>query len=140
MPDIPTTGRLALAFIIGLFGLWMIVYMATSAFYTAQTKTRRAQNYRIHDFNLNFPPGLALLLKEWIEQYRDMADAKANIKRNMAAADVKGMVTVCADCHRPVRKVAGSSYVGRCPKHHNLVLEQVVYLPQDRVNFKEVEA
>jgi predicted membrane channel-forming protein YqfA (hemolysin III family) len=59
-----------------LFFLQGVVYMVTSVFYHAQARYKRMDNYKLQDFNLNFPPGLALLLREWIEEYMEMASAK----------------------------------------------------------------
>jgi hypothetical protein len=82
MPDIQTIAQYTLAFIAGLFALYMIVYMVTAAFYSAQSKHKRS-DYRLTDFNLNFPAGLALLLKEWIEEYQRMAVQKAKDRKDV---------------------------------------------------------
>jgi len=75
--DIVGIGKTILAgifiFIAVLLVLYYVVYAVTSAFYDAQTKSKHMGRV-LHDFNLSFPPGLALLFKEWIEEYRTMSD------------------------------------------------------------------
>jgi hypothetical protein len=132
MPDLLLVVlELAALSFVALFGVWMFIYMGAGAFYQAQRKYKQS-NYVLHDLNLNFPPGLALLMKEWIEEYQTLMAAKHG---KLGPA----MKAVCIACHRPIRKVAGSVYVGRCSEHHNRLENEVVWVPEDRVNREPAE-
>lgn len=50
-----------------------IVYAITSGYYMAQ-KRHKSQNRSMSDFNLNLPPGMMTLFKEFVQDYHDKVE------------------------------------------------------------------